>query len=293
MSITTTAATSTTLLDTAPISEAPGAASPSTPEPSLATQGHTPNAYIRPYNPEIDRPGIEAVFKEVYTPLYAFSGLTTIAFIVFCRAYLDLAPETCFVLATSDQPSRVLGYIVGAADSEAFCAAFAAGDGGCRAEIEDVPAAPTAWEMRDPELRKRCMEYFRQRNAWVSAISSGVEGVESIVFAGAKASLSQRYPAHFHAAVLPEARKRGFGRQLVGLLSERLGEMGLSGMYTAVPRGNDEAEKLYHRCGFEELAGLGPCRESDGRNDGETEVLDRGIVVKTLDASEFTAARSD
>lgn len=227
-------------------------------QPTTATEGGPPTPEIRPYDPETDRAGIEAVFRDVYTPLYRFSGLTTIAWIVFCRSYLDFSPETCYVLVTPTAVGSqdILGYIVGTLSSSTFCASFATNQGSCRTDIENTPAAPRSEEMRNPELAKHCMAYFRQRNQWVSALSSGLPGIEEIVFSKAKALLADNYPAHFHMALAPAVQGRGFGVKLVGAFFEGLratGEGEVRGVFAATTAENERADRLYGRCGFEGL----------------------------------------
>lgn len=81
---------------------------------------------------------------------------------------MDSSPESCSVLSlpssSPDRISRVLGYIVSTPSSSAFCEAFSADQRSFRADIEIVPAAPKPQELRNPELRARCMEYYHQRN---------------------------------------------------------------------------------------------------------------------------------
>ena len=260
-------------------------ASPAAQDAIHAISGPAPLAIIRRYNPETDRSGIEAVFREIYTPHYHFSGLTNIAFIVFCRAYLDFSPETCFVLSVPEaHDPRVLGYIVGTSSSKDFCAAFAADQEGCRTDIEGMPAAPTAQDMRDAELRGRCMEYFRQRNAWVSAVSSGLSGIENIVVPPhVKALLEEKYPAHFHMAVLPEARRYGYGSRLSGAFCERLRGLGVAGVFAAMPVGNEGAERLYARYGFERLKDDERSEEVGVVGGGEGEMEGKVFMVRDLD----------
>ena len=272
----------------------PTPASPASQDASPTRLDEPQRPTVRLYNPATDREGIERVFRQVYTPLYRFAGLTTIAFIVFCRAYLDLSPQTCYVLVNDnnaknndskgdngDCSSTILGYIVGTPNTRAFCTSFAADQGCCKSDIEAVPAAPRVEEMRDPELRGRCMEYFRQRNAWVSAIGSGIEGIEGIAFSGAKTALEERYPAHFHMALAPEAQGRGFGGRLVGAFEEGMRGLGVRGVYAAVPVGNEAAGKLYGKCGF------GGLKREDGEEvgvlgGGEGEMEGKELMVKTL-----------
>lgn len=283
MSTTTMTTASPPCRDTADNSHTQTATPPAIRQP---TENQALHPGIQPYNPSTDRPGIEAVFREVYTSLYRFADLTRIAFIVFCRAYLDISPETCFVLSmptTSPNGSpRILGYIVGTPSSSAFCTAFSADRGGCRTDIETTPAAPSREEMRDPVLQKKCMDYFRGRNQWVHAVSQGMTGIEGIVFSNVKALLEDGYPAHFHVAVLPEARRRGFGSRLLDTLSRALQDRGVRGVFAATSFGNEAAQAMYQKCGFQVLDDEDEDKDASLPRGGEAQMEKRVLVVKTL-----------
>lgn len=247
-----------------------------------------PQPEIRLYNPATDRVGVEAVFVATYRDLYPFKGLLKIAFIVFCRAYLDISPETCFVLSlppsSPDKVPAVLGYVVSTLSSHAFCESFSADRENCRSDIEVTPAAPKIDEMRKPELRARCMEYFNQRNRWVSAVCSGVAGIEGIVLSRAKAMLEAQYPAHFHVVVLPEMRRQGYGSRMVETLLAMLSRLDVKGVFAATPLENECAQGLFRKCGFDMLKDVGNEAETESEFFGGTKggMKGRVFAVKKL-----------
>lgn len=289
MSNTTTLAISSISQDLVSATVAVVASSPAAHEPAPSPADQTARLHIRPYTAETDLPGIEALFNKVYHSTYAFKNLTRIAFLVFCRAYLDTFPETCFVLASPCEGASptILGYIVATPNSAAFCAEFVAGTRDFRSEIEAMSAAPRREEVRDPALRGRMMEHLHQRNAWVAAVGSAAK-FENVVFSSPKTkfALGEKYPAHFHLAVALEVRRHGYGLGLVRALEEKLTGLGVAGVFAATPTGNKGARALYEGCGFSALQ-TGVEQDDGGEPDcrmrgGSAEMEKNVYLVKSL-----------
>ncbi len=57
--------------------------------------------------------------------------------------------------------------------------------------------------------------------------------------------------------VVPERRRRGLGRELLGQVMDRLGREGYSRLLVTADPGNEAAMALYRATGFEELEELG------------------------------------
>ncbi len=66
----------------------------------------------------------------------------------------------------------------------------------------------------------------------------------------AHSKILERYPAHLHMNLLPEARGKGIGRQLVDAYRAALGERGVPGIHLYC---GPKPREFYLRCGFQPL----------------------------------------
>jgi len=201
---------------------------------------------VRPYNAATDRQALRSLFGNVYHSTYKYADLTTIAFIIWCRAYLDLAPKTCFVLdnGTADQID-IVGYLAGTPSSRNFCKGFATV---ARTDIEATAAAPSREEMRDPTKQGGAMDYLKSRSRYVAAL----DRPESLVFDVAEDFLDD-WPAHFHMAIAPEWQGRGLGPDLVAAFTAEIRQQGVKGLFVAVPDKAAPAKKMYEKLEFGRL----------------------------------------
>src|SRR5690606_4384619 len=62
-----------------------------------------------------------------------------------------------------------------------------------------------------------------------------------------------RYPAHLHIDLLPEAQRQGLGRALIDTLIDALRGRGVAGLHLAASIGNTDAIAFYPRVGFPPL----------------------------------------
>ena len=72
----------------------------------------------------------------------------------------------------------------------------------------------------------------------------------------------EEYPSHLHIDLLDRAQGQGYGRRMMELVMEKLGELGSPGALLGVSIQNTPALGFYARHGFRELARTG------GPNDG-------------------------
>jgi len=52
--------------------------------------------------------------------------------------------------------------------------------------------------------------------------------------------------------IVPSCRRRGYGRQAVTFVEQKAREMGVNAIHLEVDDGNDPANELYRRCGYED-----------------------------------------
>jgi ribosomal protein S18 acetylase RimI-like enzyme len=146
---------------------------------------------------------------------------------VYVGAYLALAPAFAFVLVDADD--EVVGYTLGAPDTEAFARE-------CEA----------SWW---PPLR--------QRYAHRPDRASDAELVDLIHHPHpTDAALAADYPAHLHIDLLPRGQGAGWGRALIERLMAEFESAGVTGVHLGVAADNTRAIGFYQRLGFTTVATL-------------------------------------
>jgi ribosomal protein S18 acetylase RimI-like enzyme len=65
------------------------------------------------------------------------------------------------------------------------------------------------------------------------------------------------YPSHLHIDLMPRAQGRGFGRQMIGQLLDRLRARRSAGVHLGMWARNTRARAFYERLGFTELTRVG------------------------------------
>ena len=140
---------------------------------------------------------------------------------IFCGPYLDLEPGLAFVV---DNGERVVGYVLAAADTRAFVARY-------RAEVL-------------PAFSRR----FSDMDGWSKdAREMGELGLhpERMLIPDL-----EKYPAHLHIDLLPEAQGQGLGRLLIARLLDELAALEVPGVYLDMDAANVGAGAFYERVGF-------------------------------------------
>ncbi|MEU1971024.1 GNAT family N-acetyltransferase [Microbacterium sp. NPDC019599] len=144
---------------------------------------------------------------------------------LFVLPYVARHPDLAFVVETDD--GRVVGYVVGAPDTPEFEDWFAG---------EWWPGFADRWPR--PEV-----ETTRQDGILIYAYARR---------AGAE-PYAERYPAHLHIDLLPEAQGQGWGRRLIETLEGALRAKGVQALHLVASSGNTGAVAFYPRLGFEPL----------------------------------------
>ncbi len=141
---------------------------------------------------------------------------------VWARPYLALEPELAFVL---DEGTGPIGYVLGTADTADFVARY---------REQWMPGFAARWA-DDDDPRDR------------DPIRAGLEPERMLV------PELDRYPAHLHIDLLPEAQGRGWGRALIDHFVGELRARGVPGVHLGVDPANTGAVAFYARLGFDPL----------------------------------------
>ncbi|QMU74913.1 GNAT family N-acetyltransferase [Streptacidiphilus sp. PB12-B1b] len=189
---------------------------------------------IRPYRPA-DREALYDICVRTgdagadATGLYRDPGILPA---IFTGPYLQLAPELAFVLADGPDAERPLGYVIGTADTRRYVADYR------RAWLPLVAGQYPEGSGEGPDA-ERVRELHHPE--WMLA-----DG------------LADRYPAHLHIDLLPQAQGRGAGRALMDTFLAALRAAGAERVHLGMARRNTGARAFYDRLGFHEIDHPGP-----------------------------------
>lgn len=149
---------------------------------------------------------------------------------VFCGPYLDLEPESAFVV---DDGERVVGYTIATADTRAFVERFK----------EDV-------------LPAFILRHVSPSPATVTADAGVAQREMTDLGLHPERMLIpelDEYPAHLHIDLLPSAQGQGMGRRLIETLLEELRARRVPGVHLEMDGANTGAGLFYARLGFTRL----------------------------------------
>lgn len=143
---------------------------------------------------------------------------------VYATPYARHDPSLALVV---DNGSRAVGYVLATADTRVFAEWFS---GVWWPSVRPEPVAP-----RD------------------AALVASADDPHRLLLADV-----DRYPAHLHIDLLPEAQGRGLGRQLMAQAFDRLRQRGVPAVHLALDPANTGAGVFYERLGFVPLLASNP-----------------------------------
>ena len=150
---------------------------------------------------------------------------------IYVGPYLWLEPELAFAL---EDPQGVCGYALGALDSKSFYDAYL-----------------KQWL---PEIRRRHPEPTGDPARWTRTQRIYYDYYHPEIF---MPEPYHQYPSHLHIDLLPHARGRGLGREMMNVLLAALAAKASPGVHLGMGIANARAERFYRKLGFHELARLG------------------------------------
>jgi len=158
---------------------------------------------------------------------HAFDDLKALGHI-YVGPYLQLEPRLAFVL---EDPQGVCGYALGALDSKTFYDGYL-----------------NQWL---PEIRQRHPEPTGDSARWSRTQKLYSDYYHPEIFLPEP---YHRYPSHLHIDLLPHARGRGLGREMMNVLLAELTAKGSPGVHLGMGATNARAERFYRKLDFHELA---------------------------------------
>lgn len=144
--------------------------------------------------------------------------------LVWSVPYLFFAPNHAFVL---ENEGKVVGYVVGAADTEAYEAQL---------ERDWWPELARTYAGRKPEAKLDA-----------NVLDKLTKPPKS------DATIVRDYPAHMHINLLPEVQSGGWGRKMIETEMDSLRAAGVPGMHLGLGLRNERAFGFYQRVGLSEL----------------------------------------
>ncbi len=144
--------------------------------------------------------------------------------LVWSVPYLFFAPDHAFVLETG---GKVVGYVVGAADTEAYEAQL---------DRDWYPQLARTYAGRTPEAKLDSNVLDKLTNPPKS-----------------DPEIMREYPAHMHINLLPEVQSGGWGRKMIETEMDSLRAAGVTGMHLGLGLRNERAFGFYQRVGLKEL----------------------------------------
>ncbi|AAT89497.1 acetyltransferase [Leifsonia xyli subsp. xyli str. CTCB07] len=149
---------------------------------------------------------------------------------VFAMPYLVHDPALAFVLRDEEtEGERIVGYVLATADSRVYADWF-------RDEWWPLRRRRYFPSAREHPDETRIREAAQHPHAALPPVDE-----------------RRRFPAHLHIDLLPLARGRGAGRQLMAALFGALGDRGVPGVHLNYGAGNRNAAAFYARLGFTSL----------------------------------------
>ncbi|MFM2485581.1 GNAT family N-acetyltransferase [Celerinatantimonas yamalensis] len=143
---------------------------------------------------------------------------------VYVIPYLLFEPQFAFVLEMNQQ---VVGYVVATADTAHY----------------EQTLAKQWW----PKLKAQYAE--REEMAlWDHKVLGQIRHPS-----GASPELLERWPAHLHINLLPQAQAGGWGRKLIAHQLHALKEAGVDGVHLGVNLANERVCQFYEKVGFETI----------------------------------------
>lgn len=198
------------------------------------------SAFVRKYNPATDLEAAVHIFRETSDASLKVEPIWTIGSYIWCRPYLLLNPDTCFVL--DDGNGKAVGYIFGATHSGIFCE---------RWENEYLPVVDQELRSLPPlndSASSNADSLATRRDNLINLIRNDPRKLVLGSYSG-----DLEHLGHLHIDILPSHQRQGFGKLLIDALLSALTQEGCRGIYLGMVASNHGAARFYEAYGFKRL----------------------------------------
>ncbi|KAK3050629.1 hypothetical protein LTR09_008269 [Extremus antarcticus] len=197
-------------------------------------------AFIRKYNPEHDLQAVIRVFRETCDESLKIEPIWTLGYYIWCRPYLLLSPESCFVV--DDGKGEAVGYIIGAPNSGAFCERWQEEYVPyILPELEHLPPGPGRGDEASLDIA------YRTNSLGISIRSNP----RKLVLGDYPDDLQNL--GHLHIDLLPSHQRQGLGKHLISAFTSAVKAQGCTGLFLGMAAANHGAAKFYESCAFKRL----------------------------------------
>lgn len=152
---------------------------------------------------------------------------------IWCRPYLLLVPDTCFVV--DDDQGNAVGYLLGVVDTAEFVRRY---------EQRYIPYL-IAKGLKPPAPE--------EDRTWDGNLANALRHImhhpEDSLHPEAPDLLAS-YPAHIHIDLLPSHQRKGFGRQLIDHFIDIAKHQGANGLHLLMAASNEDGSRFYPKVGF-------------------------------------------
>lgn len=158
---------------------------------------------------------------------------------IYAIPYVNLEPETAFVLDTSsagsdpdDEQQGVVGYIIGTANTQEFVEHY-------RTEHLMSTDLPNAVSLENSPEENQLRDTFLR-------ILHEPEGMLHAKHPG----FLEKYPAHLHIDILPSHQRQGYGGIMISEFLKKLRKREVKGVHLGMRADNTLAGNFYQKHGF-------------------------------------------
>lgn len=212
-------------------------------------------AAVRPYRPH-DREAVLQIGADTAffgAPIETYLDDRRIFMDGFYAYYTDYEPQHAWTAVCG---GRVVGFLTGCTDTRAYQRVLL--------NIM-VPRMLARLVRRRYRVGRKTLVYFMRL-------------AQSRLQPGSPTADLERYPAHLHINLLPEARGRGLGERLMQSYLQQLAGLGVGGAHLHTTSYNRAACHLYERLGFE----LAAARRTRMWHDRVAEAVDERVYTRRV-----------
>lgn len=198
------------------------------------------SAFVRKYNPATDQEAAVQVFRETCDDSLKLEPIWTLGSYIWCRPYLLLSPNSCFVL--DDGNGKAVGYVLGVPHSGAFCEQWE------KEYLTKVDDELRSLPQLDDSTKDDADSLAARRDNLLNLIRCDPRKLVLGTYSEDLEALG-----HLHIDILPSHQRQGFGKRLIDALCSALRQERSKGIYLGMVAANHGAARFYEAYGFKRM----------------------------------------